>query len=86
MGIIAFEMCVDLSELVLILYRLAGFPCFFVESEDGGTTSTYEKILNWRQTVEEVLADVDLSPEAMSMIRCFLTDSKERLGSRGSLF
>lgn len=69
-GVIAFEM-------------LAGFPCFYVGSEDGGTTTTYEKILNWRETIEEVLADVELSPEALSMIRGFLRESKNRLGSRG---
>lgn len=54
-----------------------------MSSEDGGTTTTYEKILNWRETIEDVLAEVELSSEAFSMIRGFLRESKNRLGARG---
>jgi len=36
---------------VIMFEMLAGFPAFY-SSTESGETSTFEKILNWRETLE----------------------------------
>jgi serine/threonine protein kinase len=68
---------------VILFEMMAGFPVFFSDSS-GGSDSTIRKIINWKQTLDEVFNDVDLSPEAQDLIRRLLTDRKERLGTNGA--
>jgi len=68
---------------VIMFEMLAGFPCFYSSSEDGDISTTYEKILNWRANLDQVLDEVQLSHAALSLIRSFLCEPEKRLGSKG---
>eukprot|EP01126_Amoeba_proteus_P062966 TRINITY_DN862_c0_g1_i15.p1 TRINITY_DN862_c0_g1~~TRINITY_DN862_c0_g1_i15.p1 ORF type:complete len:429 (+),score=90.38 TRINITY_DN862_c0_g1_i15:92-1378(+) len=73
---------------VIMFEMLAGFPCFYVGSEEeeeigAQVNTTYEKILHWRETIEDVLEEVNLSSEALDLIKRFLTDAKNRIGANG---
>jgi len=70
---------------VIMFEMLAGFPCFYVNSEDGGdpTTTTYDKILNWRANLDQVLDEVQVSHAAVSLIRRFLCEPEKRIGAKG---
>jgi len=64
---------------VIMFEMLAGFPIFY----DTETESTFEKILNWRQYLDEAISEVELSPEAEDLIRRFCCDKKDRIGKNG---
>lgn len=90
--------CAPLTAAALIsfLRRLAGFPTFY-SSTESGEASTFEKILNWRETLyvrvcggprvlmatQEALNEVQLSADATDLIKRFLCDRSMRIGLHG---
>jgi serine/threonine protein kinase len=67
---------------VIMFEMLAGFPAFFSNSSSG-SASIFHKIVHWKETLDEVFKEVEMSPEAEDLIRRFLCDRKDRIGSRG---
>jgi len=63
---------------VILFEMLSGFPPFY--SDDTDSTSTFEKILDWKLYVDEAISEVNLSPEAEDLIRKFCCDKKDRIG------
>eukprot|EP01128_Nolandella_sp_AFSM9_P002441 TRINITY_DN12811_c0_g1_i1.p1 TRINITY_DN12811_c0_g1~~TRINITY_DN12811_c0_g1_i1.p1 ORF type:complete len:530 (-),score=73.46 TRINITY_DN12811_c0_g1_i1:96-1523(-) len=69
---------------VIMFEMLAGFPTFY-SSTASGEVSTFEKILNWQETLREAIDEVELSDTALDLIRRFLCDRDDRIGSHGGV-
>ena len=75
---------------------MAGFPCFYASSESG-SHATFQKIIDWEQTLQEVYEEVELTPSAKNLISryvvlqyfrnkqlpSFLSEPQERIGRKG---
>lgn len=69
---------------VILFEMLAGFPAFYSSSESG-SSATYRKILNWKETLEQVLDEITISSEARDLICRFLTEREHRIGTKGGV-
>jgi len=76
------EECDWWSVGVIMFEMLAGFPCFYSSSESG-SSSTFQKIIDWEQTLKEVFQEVQMSLEAKDLIQRFLSDCSLRIGKNG---
>eukprot|EP01121_Diplochlamys_sp_Union-15-3_P013733 TRINITY_DN4300_c0_g1_i3.p1 TRINITY_DN4300_c0_g1~~TRINITY_DN4300_c0_g1_i3.p1 ORF type:complete len:541 (-),score=97.29 TRINITY_DN4300_c0_g1_i3:80-1654(-) len=77
------EECDWWSVGVIMFEMLAGFPCFYSSSTEESSSSTFQKIMDWENTLKDVFEEVQLNPDAKDLILRFLSDRSKRIGRNG---
>jgi serine/threonine kinase 38 len=78
-GQAGYNETVDWWSVGAILFEmLVGYPPFFSDEP----SVTCQKILHWRKTLH-IPTEVNLSPHAIDILKRFMCDADDRLGSRG---